>query len=288
MGRASKKRSNRLFLPFTAQREKRKQEWDWAKFFTLVASVVGGATVFLALLGFGVALSAEIRLSLPHASVFSSTSELIALSTIAISQYLVVVSSSGPVHELVRSSFLAATPSAIAVFVLWLVLCVFHQPLSSVGKHWQTRANAMIRAPRNGTSKLRWFGEAVMLSLLALIIQPLAALGWLLLSVAFIIVIAVPVMIGEAAAGSYIQKYVVLPKHCAGEILANAASRDLATCVTIRTKDFGAFSGRLVFATSSIAVLYDAAQPGPVKIKRVPISDAIIESTVRLPLAPDK
>jgi hypothetical protein len=272
-----KRQSKKLPSSFSRRSKPQIRQRDWSKLFAIAASFVGATTIILALVGFGVALSAETQLNVPYASIFSSTSELIALSAIAFSRYIVVVSSWTLIRETLMKSLTMSASLALFMFVLWLTLCAFHKPVSSAAQRWRARFQVAIAVQASERGKLRWLAEAAFLSLLVLVIQPLLMLGSLFVVIAFILIVSMAPLLGVTAGKSYIKKYVLAPRYCIGAPLATAAKEDRATCLTIRTKELGTFSGRLVFATSSVAVLYNPADPNGVRVRRVPISEAVLD-----------
>ncbi|QOF78279.1 hypothetical protein [Variovorax sp. 38R] len=251
--------------------------------------------VLLALLGYGVALSAEGRFGMPRAQLIDSTMDMLDLSTWVILQIvskgLEAFSSFSLYGQVLKSTI----PAAIILLVAWPVFAVF---LSRRGKRaGRDTASDTSSSTSNSDNKAPSFLIALKQTWwlpVGIVVTPFAMLA----GVAIIILMAVALtfvpVLGMTAGEAHIDRYVVAPKGCDPvrnryqrlirpqwpdeATTKEEATKEEATtaqCVSIKfTEGDTEIRGRVVFALSKAVILYD---PKTGAVKRVPTESAIVE-----------
>jgi len=244
-------------------RKRKPVEW-----LALATGVIGLLTLVLLLLGFGVALSMESWGQIPYGALYSSPSELIALSAIAVSRFIVRFGSADMTWRIA----LDAAPYGLCagIFAVILVMQMAWPRRPAVDR--LQAAVARLRTWRQGYVSTRTKTKAVVSSLAAgsaaFAVFPLVAVIYLWATVTGAVLVASMPLVGFVMGKSYIEEYVTGPARCAD---GRAGNRPVATCLYVRTKELGEHRGRLVYGTSSVIVLYDMT-----KVIRIPLAEAVV------------
>lgn len=257
--------------------------WGFIAGALTVLSLLG---IVGALLGYGVAAAMQIRFTIPHETLFTSPFELIELSVAAIMQFFERFSTVDLLRDLYAPMIADLLPTAGIFAGIWLLIAaaitfrrhvgVATASLSSGLKRWLSVKNEQ-RTPLYNWIVLSCKG----LGFVAAFLLGMPLVMWVLLMIVLtaLFVLSMLPVIGMSAAGLYLDKYVIVPEHCAP--LRNRAylmkpasgqvSRPYAICVRVENPRLEAAQGRLIFATSSAIVLFD-----PIKgiVTRVPAKDA--------------
>lgn len=264
---------------------------NWLAAFISISSAIG---VLLAMLGYGVALSAESRFGIPHAVIFNATSDLFSLGGWAVAQgvihldklmtwsfYVEIWRFVFPVTLRVLGSVggLTVVGTVLLFGGRWVGRLVARQPW------WKDYASRMRIASHNRS----WIVRAAMISLIVvwtLVGTPVAlALGVILIVVLCAALAVVPV-IGMEAGKAHIDDWVIRPSTCvpiatrderlqARPPVTEKSRRELAAnCVAVVRANGSEIRGRVVFATFNALVLYD---PATGAVRRVLTSDGIVE-----------
>lgn len=266
----------------------RPQTTNWLAAFISISSAIG---ILLAMLGYGVALSAEARFGIPHAVIFNATSDLFSLGGWAVAQgvihldklmmwnfYVEIWRFVFPVTLRVLGSVSGLTViGAVLLFGgRWAGRLVARQPW------WKDYASRMRTASHNRS----WIVRAAMFSLIVvwtLVGTPVAlALGVILVVVLCTALAVVPV-IGMEAGKAHIDDWVIRPSICVPiatrderlQVRPQKSSGELAAnCVAVVRANGSEVRGRVVFATFNALVLYDPANG---TVRRVLTSDGTVE-----------
>lgn len=272
----------------------------------LALSVIALLGVVLALMGLGVALSAEIQFGIPHTTLFGSSFELLQVAAWCVANLF-----SG-LTELLSDpmKYLRATFGSI-----WIIVgatAIFGVVVTTAKYFGRARLRAIrrkkgiawiFRKPSISRDSYRilWaraglFGVmAAALSLLAPIIVVGVVLGFCL------IVVLVPAL-SVAAGDAHIKTYVVGPDICFPIQNRKARMDDwnkskpktdsagskiepppVATCVSILDGASVLFSGRVAWATSESILLFD---PCSGEVRRMSLKDRDVKMIGALPVPP--
>lgn len=272
----------------------------WSRFASTLApfaAFLALATIALSLLGYGVALAVENSFDIPHAQIFSSTTDLLSLSTWAVVEvfpidFLAILKS---IHHQVWPYALLVSLACIAI---WIMAIKRIDPKKIVARHTQKLRQ---RSPKE---KERFFIQLTPLAGLAGFVW---MYGFYLLVAAIAVVLVIAVVsipaIGLSAGEKFLHKSVIEPEQC-------VPLRDLATrrkayeveekrkasgqpkhmvlganCVQIVRDGKIVTAGRVAISTTEYLVLFD---PATGKVQRVPTKDAIVEPIGNLPAPADK
>jgi flagellar biogenesis protein FliO len=267
-------------------------QFSGTKILTVFLSVSSALVIILALLGYGVALSADSRLGIPHAMIFNSTSDLLTLGgwgVIEMVSHITKLEEWSFYVSLWMHFWLMTKDALIIVTLVTLALVL--------GIAWVARrfTNERQRIATERT-RLRTFfdNHRRFINATAIVVGPIIAvlIGWPLLSIAALFVIAflglvlsaIPI-IGLLAGTQHIDNWVIGPEICASlktrlqEKKAPQPAKDektkVASCVAIKKADGQEHRGRVAFATSNAIVLYD---PQAGTIQRISTDGANIEA----------
>jgi hypothetical protein len=256
------------FRPRRQPRKRKPVEW-----LALATGVVGLVSLVLLLLGFGVALSMETWGQIPFGALYNAPTELISLSAIAVSRFFVRFSSADMAWRIASDA--APYGVCVGIFVVVLVLQMAWPRRPAVDR--LQVAFSQVRSFRRDYVSTRTKTKAVVSSVVAGIVTfamfPLVAVIYLWAIVSGAALLAVTPAVGFVMGKSYIDEYVTGPTRCAD---GREGSRPAATCLYVKTKELGEYRGRLVYGTSSVVVLYDTSVPGPVKVIRIPLAEAVV------------
>ncbi|MDM0032855.1 hypothetical protein QTI33_12045 [Variovorax sp. J22P271] len=264
----------------------------WLAAFISISSATG---ILLAMLGYGVALSAQEKFGIPYATVFSSTSDLFSLGGWAIVQglaqldRLMTLGFYADLWRLVspitlRVLSLVAGISLVGGILLlagrWIARFVARQ---SWWRMWTNNAGAAIHR----SSPIARVVAFLFAAIWTLVGTPvLLTLGVVLIVVVCTALAVVP-MIGMEAGKSHIDAWVVRPTICFPLIKrqdrldvrpaiegARPSKIPAASCVAIAKANGQEIRGRVVFSTFNAIVLYD---PVSGAVRRVPTNDGTVE-----------
>lgn len=249
-------------------------------------TVISFLSIFLMLLGYGVALSVETVFGIPHESVYSSAFDLIGLSVYAIVAFADGISKAklGP---LLYDSLISFLPAAAGFLSIWCGIGL----LGTSGKrHFnRLRASALARyltAPSHQDSKKEWIGKGIIVSIALVLSAPVFTLALLAAMISGVAAISFAPMFGMTLGEYHLNKYVVEPKVCTVAIpqaarLSPKKKRKVeaidiaASCVILRNGDKPLATGRVALATTTMIVLFD---PPSGVAKRFPLSGLILET----------
>lgn len=264
-------------------------------------SVVAGAVTLLsllgvagALLGYGVAAATQAKFAIPHETLFTSPFELIELSVAAIMQFFERFSTVELLRDLYGPMVADMLPTTGILAVLWLLIAaaiafrkrviVISAWLSAGLKRWVSEKKDQ-RTPLYNWIVLSLKGLGVVAVIL--LGMPLAMWAMLMVVLTALFLLSMLPLLGMSSAGLYLDKYVIMPEHCAplrsrANLMKPGVDKKpqpYAVCVSVENPRLAPAVGRLVFATSSAVVLFD-----PIKgtVTRVPAKDARITLIDRL------
>lgn len=273
--------------------QKQSSETDF-RLLKVSASSAALLTLILVLLGFGVSLAVESKLTLPHSSLYESSVELLDLGSVAVIEIL---------PKLFNQVSKVATYQKIIADIwksLWIFLAIYVVGVSLVFylkyvkkldlKAGKDKAKAILA---QGDAKGFWVkaGLVLMLLVASTLLPILAYFGVI---VGLVLLSFVP-LIGWVSGQAYIDEAAINDRACAPlpsvqYYQAQKAQQDakkprdpksqpqMAQCVKVLKDGEEVATGRLVLSTSKMVVLY---LPDGVA-RRVPISDSVIEVVDKL------
>lgn len=251
-------------------------------FATSALAVLALIGIIMTLAGFGIALAVETEFGIPHASIFKSSFDLLALS-VWFGTWIVINWGDLLEQLFFQSSFLKmAGFASLLTFIGGTAACVYV---------WLRKKGLRIKLPQI-KSILRNQTESRIFFLVTCITSAAVGLFILFMGPFFLIaVLFVTILFGtipaisHSAGVSHIQKYVIQPKVCFP--LLNAEQRVAllgrkiekktvsgANCVKILDGEKVVAQGRVVFSTAELIVLY---QPNTGKVLRESIAGRSIE-----------
>ncbi|BEP71817.1 MULTISPECIES: hypothetical protein [unclassified Variovorax] len=258
-----------------------------------VASLLTTISIFgvlLALLGYGVALSAEGRFGMPRAQLIDSTMDMLDLSTWVILQIVSRGLEAFKSFSLYGQVLKSTVPAAILLLVAWPVFAVF---LSRRGKRaGRDTASATSSSASKSNNKAPSFLVALKQTWwlpVSIAVTPFVMLAGVAIIVLMAVALALVLVLGMTAGEAHIDRYVVGPKACDPvrnryqrlirpqwpDEAAKKEEPETAQCVSIKfTEGDTEIRGRVVFALSKAVILYD---PATGSVKRVPTESAIVE-----------
>lgn len=257
------------------------------------ASVAGSLaliTLALWLLGYGYALAIESRFGIAQAHVVASPLDYLGLAGHAIAQLLLHALENARSPRAWWAGYAAAWPWVLGLLLaFWATLAVACWPLlrpvrrsAAVGSG---RLAQTIKA-RWRESHLPWVGVLVSVLLAAAPVIATALL-WLVLAAGLSAMSVLP-LLGHSLGRDAMQHWVVEPSRCAAvvsrvqrlDVEPQPALRErVARCVAVHGLPGGVVKGRLVAATSHVAVLFD---PRSGAVWRVPVGGATVEPVASL------
>lgn len=257
------------------------------------AWMAGGLTLItlaLWLLGYGYAVAIESHFGIAQAHVVASPLDYLGLAGHAMAQLLVHVLDNARSPRAWWAGYAVAWPWVLGLLLaFWVMLAVLGWPLlrplrrsatvgsgrlaQNVKAHWQT-------------SRLPWVGVLVSV-LVAVAPIIVTAMLWLGLAAGLSALSALP-LLGHSLGVEVLQRWVVDPSRCAAVVPRTqrletgpryAGRERVARCVAVHGLPGGVVKGRLVAATSHVAVLFD---PKSGAVWRVPVSGATVEPVATL------
>lgn len=270
--------------------------FDWLLSF---GSIVLLFTTLLILLGYGVALAAEVHFGVPHSTLFISPLDLLDLSSIALNGFFAIGAQALTSVKFYRMIIEQASwPIWLSVTCLG-VLFVYRwleQPTIYVVRWLQTKLSSFV------PQTIRVREDRTLLAVIKLAVIKLSALAIavpvvMVVSLAGVLgifaVIAMFPVYGMAAGEYHLKTWVVGPERCMPvvgrqerlRVLTAAASaaeareapraksEKVVHCVSM-TRDDKTYAGRVAFSTSSALVLFT---PSSGAVRRVPLDGATVE-----------
>jgi hypothetical protein len=267
-------------------------KFSGTKVLTVFLSVSSAAAIVLALLGYGVALSAEAVVGIPHAVIFNSTTDLLTLGGWAVLQMLNYLSklSEWGFYAGVWKMTWPATKIALGVVagVIAVAGAVFGAQALLRRWKWLGKKVEKARSVASAHRRLVVFAAVPFFALgTPLVVMPLMMIAVLVGLVLLTCVLSIVPIAGLQAGTVHINDWVIGPAIC-----APLKSREVrlqrqltpqkdggtkvraATCVTVRKSGGTEYRGRVVFATFNAVVLYD---PAAGSVRRVSTEDASVE-----------
>lgn len=253
-------------------------------FATSILAIVALLGLLLTLAGYGVALSVESQFGIPHASIFKSSSDLFSLSVWFVSWGL-----HNFLEMLQTVFFMPLYWQYVGLAALIGIACTVLFLIATYVKRWAIKKGLWWRLSNlDNASKPKL---ATILTLLAGALSAsavmIAAPIILYIGLFFCFVVGTIPIISSEAGESHIRKFVIEPTSCMQtktrdqrlHLYENPTAQDpprrhVANCVKIIEGEKTIASGRVVFSTNEIMVLYD---PITGKVTRESLSDRTIE-----------
>lgn len=267
------------------QGQESRQSSTPTNWLALAAAIIPLLIVVLALVGYGVALSAEHRFGVPHGSLFASSSDLLQLSVWGVAR---LITAFGSLWEspalwtlLLKAAFaglLAGCLAAVVPILFWVM------------KRTQ-RGQCWMEAVKRQRTKLEpGARRTVVLAISGFIVfsvlsVPLAALALLTVVILIVVFLAMIPIAALYAGEAHIDDYVIGPERCGWTLtrevrLQPKAEADpsrpeekVAQCVEVKQAAGEAVRGRVVFTTSHNMLLYI---PATGEVLRVPTQGAVV------------
>ena len=249
-----------------------------------IATLTAGATVFLALVGYGYALEIEREFGIPHDAMADSWIHLVSIGGPPLAEFagrILLAMSLARFLQLWRECWLPVVATtvvfvAVAYFVVrgkrvtrrrrpsWLRSCVI-----SLGVWFR-----------------RWKEVVVACSAPAAGLVSMFLTAWVVVCLVALLVVfgSVPVMIGAKAGGSYLRESVMDPGVCfqrkdlAHHRSASEEPKDRrvgVSCIAVLRDGHCVTAGRVVTATGDYVVVFE---PTSGRTTKVPTADATIEA----------
>jgi hypothetical protein len=265
--------------------------FDWLLSF---GSIVLVFTTLLILLGYGVALAAEVHLGVPHSTLFISPLDLLDLSSIALNGFFAIGAQALTSVKFYRMIIEQASwPIWLSVACLGLLFVYrwLEQPITYVVRWLQTKLSLFV------PQTIRVREDRTLLAVIKLSALAIAVPVVMVVSLAGVLgifaVIAMFPVYGMAAGEYHLKTWVVGPERCMPvvgrqerlRVLTAAASaaeareapraksEKVVHCVSM-TRDDKTYAGRVAFSTSSALVLFT---PSSGAVRRVPLDGATVE-----------
>ncbi|MGB7196098.1 MAG: hypothetical protein WBD81_21800 [Collimonas pratensis] len=269
--------------------EKNRSAFSLGTFASTTLAILALIAAFLAFIGYGVALSVETEFGIPHANIFKSSFDLITLSVWFFTWTILTLS------ELFRSLFFSRPYWESIGFVMLMTL-ISMAAISASVEIYQRFIEGKFTLETFKLNRKKKINRYVFISLMSSVISGVGAL----LSVPFILALMIALssffsmipMIGFYAGTKHIQDDVILPKQCApilsreerikniGIKKNNKTTETYAQCIKITEGDKTIASGRVVFGTTDVLVLFD---PNSGAVWREAIGNRTIEAVSQLP-----
>lgn len=256
---------------------------------TSILAIVALLGLFLTLAGYGVALSVETQFGMPHASIFKSNFDLFSLSV-----WFITWGLSNCLEMLESIFFMPNYWKAIGIATLISIACCFIVFFIVFAQRWLTRKNFSVKLPnQKSTSEIKFAAIfTVMFSGIFTSIAMAAAPLLLCVALLFCLIVGIVPVMSTEAGESHIRKYVIGPTRCISTLTREQrmASTDKAkikkedreygaNCVKVLDGEKTIASGRVVFSTTELIVLYD---PKTGKVTRESTSGRSIEVVSQL------
>lgn len=265
------------------------RKFSSTKVLTVFLSVSSAAVIVLALLGYGVALSAEASFGIPHSVIFNSTSDLLTLGGWAVIQMLLVLSrlSEWSFYVNVWETSWPLTKVAVGMMAVLIVFGGIAFATQYLLRRWPWPQKAAEQM-RGSTHRkvIAIVGFLILVLAAPLVVMPLTALATLIGLMFLASLLSIVPIAGLQAGKTHIEDWVVGPPICAplksrdARLQAAPPAKDgspkikVSTCVTVKKTSGTEYRGRVVFATFNAVVLYD---PEAGSVRRVSTEDASIE-----------
>jgi hypothetical protein len=273
---------------------------------TLLLGVVTLVGILLALMGLGVALSAEIQFGIPHATLFGSYFELLQLAAWGVANLFTGLK--GLLAD--PAQYLSATYGS-----MWVIarVTIFLGVLGSILK-WIGRARLLaisrkeciawlFRKPSINQESYRILWARVgLFGITAAVVGLIVPILVLAATLIFCLCVALVPVLSVAAGDAHIRNYVVGPDICFPTLNSEGRKQEwdkpkpkpkpdpadskkelpkAATCVSILDGQSVLFSGRVVWATAESILLFD---PGSGEVRRMSLKDRDIKLIDNLPV----
>jgi hypothetical protein len=255
-----------------------------------VAGSVAMITLALWLLGYGYALAIESRFGIAQAHVLASPLDYLSLAGHVVAQLLLHALENLRSPRAWWTVYADAWPWVLAMLlVIWAFLAVLCWPrLRPLRRRAAIRSGRFTQSMRARwrASRLPWAGVLASLLVTAAPITATALL-WFVLATGLSAMAILP-LLGLHLGRDALQRWIVEPARCAPVVTRTQrleqehrrSDRErVAPCVAVRGLPGGVIKGRLVVATSQIAVLFD---PSSGKVWRVPVGEATLEPVASL------
>ncbi|WP_061531787.1 hypothetical protein [Collimonas arenae] len=269
--------------------EKNGSAFSLSAFASTTLAFLALIAAFLAFMGYGVALSVETEFGIPHASIFKSSFDLLTLSVWFFTWTIVTLS------ELFGNLFSSRSYWESIGFVM-LISLISMGAISIFFEVYQRFIDGKFSLKSLNINNKKRFTKYAFISLLGSAISGVSVF----LSVPFILALMITLssffsllpMIGLSAGTKHIQDDVILPKQCAPILTRaervkfvelkkkNKTVETYAQCIKITDGDKTIASGRVVFGTTDVVVLFD---PNTGAVWREAIGNRTIETISQLP-----
>lgn len=269
-------------MPSKISEAKRPSYGTWLGTTIATLSVFG---TILTLLGYGVAISAEATMGVPHQSLFATPVELLGLSVWAILQLITNVSESFHVW----SNFVAIVKRLVPMFVMGYLLCAVGVAITHVKQfrrmskrkfpEWVRKGAQFVKLDDGYLSDISRLA-AVFLALL--ISVPFVLVVSSVVTIVLVVALSIFPAMGMSAGEAHIHRYVLGPSKCTPVVSREARLKEgertgepTATCLRVSNDRRSLGVGRLVLVTSSAVILFD---PKSGAVWRAPTKDAVVET----------
>lgn len=263
----------------------------------LGATTVASLTLILVLLGFGVSLAIESKLSLPHASLYESSGELLDLGSVAVLEILPKIFENLGKATTYFEMIAGVWPSFLIFISAYIVIVALVFYLKYVKKIDIKARKDKVTELLGDNDKRGFLARAGLFLLFVLASMLLPIFLYFGLAIAMILLAIVP-MVGWFAGMAYIDEVAINDRNCAplpSVQYYQDKKKQLETkkpnepkdpkdlvktvqCVKLIKDDAVIATGRLVLSTSKAAILY---LPNGLA-RRIPITDTVIEVVDKL------
>lgn len=251
---------------------------------TTLALVISLIATTLALVGYGVAVGANIEFDIPHEMLFQSPFELLELSVWAISRLVALTAVFSPAALYIQSFPRAVAVGAIVFFTVLIAYAAIKLPdpakrYQSKIKRWREKILAL---PHKNTPLAVVLLQATIGGILAIFIAPIAVVLLALAVVSLAIFMPAIAFIGVQAFQTHLEDNVIKPDSC--QPILNRTYRmkrearsliDKATCLSITVGNHSPIVGREILSTSSATLLFD---PASGQVWRLPLRNALVKT----------
>lgn len=227
---------------------------------TSILAIVALLGLFLTLAGYGIALSVEQEFGIPHATIFKSSFDLLTLSFCFIAWIFNNLSTI--FKEILFSIGFLKWVVAIGIAATFVYLLKFFGIIFLKWLAKTTFIKNLAKENKRG-SKKQIFANASFLGVFSLIFASLTVPIFLIFGVVILAFASIISTTSIEAGQAHIQKYVIAPKHCrpirnqTERLDPNVKLRGGADCVKVIQEEKIIASGRVVFSTTELIILYD-------------------------------
>ncbi len=259
------------------------------KVLTVFLSISSAAVIVLALLGYGVALSAEASFGIPHSVIFNSTSDLLTLGGWAVIQMMLILNklSEWGFYVKIWEATWPATKIALVIMAALVALGGIAFATQYLLRRWPWLRRAVEQLRGSTHKKVLAIASFLIFVLAApLVVMPLTMLA-ILIGIMFLVsLLSIVPIAGLQAGKAHIDDWVVGPEFCVplqsrhARLQVKPPVKDgspkikVSTCVTVKKTSGTEYRGRVVFSTFNAVVLYD---PEAGSVRRVSTEDASLE-----------